>query len=156
MYNPTPQQAEIDRKKAYDSGIPHGAASTAECHITTHEGRRCSMFEGCICAGAGYVAPGNKYKDLPTISMLVVSELVGCLCTLYMIGDVSGTTACRSSAPCVSRLEISWPLCSMTMMSMESALTKTESIAAARLGLMSAHKCEWRTCASSSGYACTA
>ena len=25
---------------------------------------------------AGYVAPGNKYKDLPTISMLVVSALV--------------------------------------------------------------------------------
>jgi hypothetical protein len=27
-------------------------------------------------AHAGYVAPGNKYKDLPTISLLVVSELV--------------------------------------------------------------------------------
>ncbi len=25
MYNPTPEQAEADRKKAYETGIPHGA-----------------------------------------------------------------------------------------------------------------------------------
>jgi hypothetical protein len=47
MYHPTPEQAEIDRKKAYESGIPHG-----------------------------YVPPGDKYKDLPTITLTVLSELV--------------------------------------------------------------------------------
>ena len=25
MYNPTPEQAEVDRKKAYETGVPHGA-----------------------------------------------------------------------------------------------------------------------------------
>jgi len=37
MYNPTPQQAEIDRKKAYESGIPHGASLTSIVRST-----RCS------------------------------------------------------------------------------------------------------------------
>ncbi|GMH32680.1 hypothetical protein BSKO_00514 [Bryopsis sp. KO-2023] len=46
MYNPSPEQAEIDRQKAYECGVPHG-----------------------------YVAPGNKYKDLPTIELTVVSLL---------------------------------------------------------------------------------
>lgn len=46
MYNPTPEQAEADRRNAYETGIPHG-----------------------------YVAPGDKYKDLPTIELMVVSEL---------------------------------------------------------------------------------
>lgn len=46
MYNPTNEQAEADRKAAYETGIPHG-----------------------------YVAPGDKYKGLPTISLPVVSEL---------------------------------------------------------------------------------
>lgn len=47
MYHPTAEQAEIDRKKAYESGVPHG-----------------------------YVPPGDKYKDLPTITLTVLSELV--------------------------------------------------------------------------------
>ncbi|KAK9823441.1 hypothetical protein WJX72_002787 [[Myrmecia] bisecta] len=46
MYNPSPEQAEIDRKAAYEAGVPHG-----------------------------YVAPGDKYAGLPTISLLVVSDL---------------------------------------------------------------------------------
>lgn len=46
MYHPTAEQAEADRKKAYELGVPHG-----------------------------YVAPGNKYKDLPTIRLTVLSEL---------------------------------------------------------------------------------
>ena len=46
MYHPTPEQAEADRKRAYETGIPHG-----------------------------YVAPGDKYKDLPTIELNVLSEL---------------------------------------------------------------------------------
>jgi len=46
MYNPTNEQAEADRQKAYDTGIPHG-----------------------------FVSQGDKYKGLPTISLPVVSEL---------------------------------------------------------------------------------
>lgn len=46
MYNPTNEQAEADRKTAYETGVPHG-----------------------------YVAQGDKYKGLPTISIPVVSEL---------------------------------------------------------------------------------
>lgn len=46
MYHPTTEQAEADRKKAYETGVPHG-----------------------------YVAPGDKYKDLPTIKLTVVSDL---------------------------------------------------------------------------------
>eukprot|EP01026_Neomeris_dumetosa_P042555 TRINITY_DN3550_c1_g1_i7.p3 TRINITY_DN3550_c1_g1~~TRINITY_DN3550_c1_g1_i7.p3 ORF type:complete len:211 (-),score=20.58 TRINITY_DN3550_c1_g1_i7:207-839(-) len=46
MYNPSPEQAEEDRRKAYETGIPHG-----------------------------YVAPGDKYKGLPTIKLNVVSLL---------------------------------------------------------------------------------
>lgn len=46
LYNPTPEQAEIDRKKAYETGVPHG-----------------------------YVPAGDKYAGQPTISLLVKSEL---------------------------------------------------------------------------------
>ncbi|KAL3154606.1 hypothetical protein ABBQ32_014056 [Trebouxia sp. C0010 RCD-2024] len=46
MYQPSPEQAEKDRLSAYEAGVPHG-----------------------------YVPPGNKYKDLPTIHLQVVSEL---------------------------------------------------------------------------------
>ena len=35
MYNPTPQQAEIDRKKAYECGIPHGAMSADNYQVHT-------------------------------------------------------------------------------------------------------------------------
>jgi hypothetical protein len=47
MYHPTPEQAEADRRAAYESGVPHG-----------------------------YVAPGDKYRDLPSITLRVISELV--------------------------------------------------------------------------------
>lgn len=46
MYQPTAEQAEADRKKAYETGVPHG-----------------------------YVASGDKYKGMPTIDITVVSEL---------------------------------------------------------------------------------
>jgi hypothetical protein len=46
MYHPTAEQAEADRRIAYETGVPHG-----------------------------YVAPGDKYKDLPTIALTVVSDL---------------------------------------------------------------------------------
>ncbi len=46
MYHPTAEQAEADRRHAYETGIPHG-----------------------------YIAPGDKYKDLPTIDLMVQSEL---------------------------------------------------------------------------------
>eukprot|EP00889_Picochlorum_renovo_P000475 jgi/Picre1/27505/NNA_000472.t1 len=46
MYNPTNEQAEADRQKAYETGIPHG-----------------------------YVAQGDKYKGLPTIALPVISDL---------------------------------------------------------------------------------
>lgn len=49
MYNPTAEQAEKDRAAAYASGIPHG-----------------------------YVSAGDKYAGLPTITLKVVSDLVGC------------------------------------------------------------------------------
>jgi len=45
-YNPTPEQAAVDRQKAYESGVPHG-----------------------------YVKPGEKYKGQPTVKLLVRSEL---------------------------------------------------------------------------------
>ena len=47
MYNPTPEQAEIDRQKAYETGIPHG-----------------------------YVPPGDKYAGHETIRLKVKSDLV--------------------------------------------------------------------------------
>lgn len=46
MYNPTPEQEEEDRQKAFDSGVPHG-----------------------------FVPPGNKYADMPTIRVMVRSDL---------------------------------------------------------------------------------
>jgi hypothetical protein len=46
MYHPTAEQAEADRRHAYETGVPHG-----------------------------YVAPGDKYKDMPTVKLTVVSEL---------------------------------------------------------------------------------
>ena len=46
MYNPTPEQADIDRQKAYDTGVPHG-----------------------------YVPPGDKYAGHATVRLLVRSEL---------------------------------------------------------------------------------
>eukprot|EP00959_Pyramimonas_sp_CCMP1952_P230233 4813492-Pyramimonas_sp.AAC.3 len=47
MYNPTPEQAEKDRQRAYETGIPHG-----------------------------YVPPGDKYAGHATIRLKVKSELV--------------------------------------------------------------------------------
>ena len=46
MYNPTNEQAEADRQRAYETKVPHG-----------------------------YVAQGDKYKGQPTISLPVMSEL---------------------------------------------------------------------------------
>lgn len=46
MYNPTAEQADADRKHAYETGVPHG-----------------------------FVAQGDKYKGLPTIQLTIVSEL---------------------------------------------------------------------------------
>lgn len=46
MYNPTNEQAEADRQKAYETGVPHG-----------------------------YVAQGDKYNGLPTIALPVISDL---------------------------------------------------------------------------------
>ncbi|KAA6421379.1 MAG: hypothetical protein FRX49_08656 [Trebouxia sp. A1-2] len=46
MYQPTTEQADKDRLAAYEAGVPHG-----------------------------YVPPGNKYKDLATIHLQVVSDL---------------------------------------------------------------------------------
>ena len=59
MYHPTPEQAEADRRAAYESGVPHG-----------------------------YVAPGDKYRDLPSITLRVVSELVS---WSWVVGRVVGT-----------------------------------------------------------------
>ena len=47
MYHPTPEQAEADRKAAYEAGVPHG-----------------------------YVAPGDRHRGGPTITLRVVSDLV--------------------------------------------------------------------------------
>ncbi|PRW18340.1 tetratricopeptide repeat-containing [Chlorella sorokiniana] len=46
MYHPTPEQAEADRKAAYEAGVPHG-----------------------------FVAPGDRHRGGPTITLRVVSEL---------------------------------------------------------------------------------
>lgn len=46
MYQPSREQAEADRAAAYEAGVPHG-----------------------------YVAPGDRFKGLPTIQLQVVSEL---------------------------------------------------------------------------------
>lgn len=47
MYSASKEQADADRAAAYEAGVPHG-----------------------------YVVPGDKYRDLPTIELWVVSELV--------------------------------------------------------------------------------
>lgn len=47
MYQPTPEQAEADRRAAYERGVPHG-----------------------------YVPPGQRHQGGPTITLRVVSELV--------------------------------------------------------------------------------
>jgi hypothetical protein len=47
MYHPTPEQADLDRAAAYEAGVPHG-----------------------------FVAAGDKYRGLPTITLTVTSELV--------------------------------------------------------------------------------
>lgn len=47
MYHPTLEQAEADRRAAYESGVPHG-----------------------------YVAPGDKHRGRAIIALRVVSELV--------------------------------------------------------------------------------
>jgi len=46
MYNPTEEQAAIDRKKAYETGIPHG-----------------------------YVPRGDKYAGTPMLTLWVQSDL---------------------------------------------------------------------------------
>eukprot|EP00879_Flechtneria_rotunda_P010795 GHRR01011280.1.p1 GENE.GHRR01011280.1~~GHRR01011280.1.p1 ORF type:complete len:213 (+),score=48.92 GHRR01011280.1:992-1630(+) len=46
MYAPSREQAEADRAAAYAAGVPHG-----------------------------YVAPGDRFKGLPTVELRVVSEL---------------------------------------------------------------------------------
>ncbi len=47
MYHPTPEQAEADRKAAYEAGVPHG-----------------------------YVPRGDRHRGGPTITLRVVSDLV--------------------------------------------------------------------------------
>ncbi|KAF6264124.1 hypothetical protein COO60DRAFT_1634562 [Scenedesmus sp. NREL 46B-D3] len=46
MYQPSREQAEADRAAAYEAGVPHG-----------------------------YIAPGDRFKGLPTIELQVVSQL---------------------------------------------------------------------------------
>jgi hypothetical protein len=42
------------------------------------------MHAACVCVCAtGYVAPGDKFKDQPTIELQVVSELVSWLYTSF-------------------------------------------------------------------------
>ena len=57
MYHPTPEQAEADRKAAYEAGVPHG-----------------------------YVAPGDRHRGGPTITLRVVSELVRAIQPQHVAG----------------------------------------------------------------------
>jgi hypothetical protein len=82
MYAPSKEQAEEDRARAYEAGVPHGERA---CAPPAARGVRPAAAEPssqprprrpCWPAPAGYVAPGDRFKDLPTIELLVVSDLV--------------------------------------------------------------------------------
>lgn len=91
MYQPSAEQAEKDRVAAYEAGIPHGEYDTKCCDCILQVNcfapaiYYCAMslhlytlryrFNAITCS-AGYVPPGNKYKNLPTIHLQVVSDLV--------------------------------------------------------------------------------
>jgi hypothetical protein len=88
MYQPTGEQADADRKAAYERGVPHG-----------------------------YVAPGDKYAGLPTITIKVVSELVsrvgrggvgGCSGNLHPTISTMVIIACthtQNARPCMKHEE---------------------------------------------------
>ena len=79
MYNPTPEQADADRLKAYQTGVPHGVCTTLwsacscppPCHPTAPHTRTPPRLPA-----QGFVKPGNKYAGQATIKLLVRSELV--------------------------------------------------------------------------------
>lgn len=95
MYQPSPEQAEKDRMAAYEAGVPHGESNKlisrlamivkqgllhVQC-IAVPSPLRVNViafiaFQLTLVDAAGYVPPGNKYKDLPTIHLQVVSDLV--------------------------------------------------------------------------------
>lgn len=73
MYHPTPEQAEADRRAAYEAGVPHG-----------------------------FVAPGDAYKGLPTIKLWVMSELVREVAQSGRGGATGGCMAGCSACRCAS------------------------------------------------------
>ena len=116
MYHPTAEQAEADRNAAYESGTPHG-----------------------------YVAPGDAYAGLPTITLTVVSELVS--------GVIRQLWA-QQLPPCGARTQpalppappISTPRTSTARWWMPRGGT-----AAGPSRSRSAPRCGWRSCGASSG-----
>jgi hypothetical protein len=88
MYNPTAEEAERDRRDACDSGVPHGMRRLALETLLRSGGHMFSIkyhVTPCVPgqrllpgAFAGFVATGDKYSSLPTLPLLVVSELVSC------------------------------------------------------------------------------
>ena len=94
MYQPSAEQAEKDRKAAYEAGVPHGEFSRLIMSVAVaHEHQNALPLQHTTAPGhliltvhvtvsvqslesAGYLPPGNKYRDLPTIHLQVVSDLV--------------------------------------------------------------------------------
>lgn len=62
MYQPSAEQAEKDREKAFEKGVPHGESGVADHTISE--------------IASGFVAAGDKYRGLPTIELTVVSAMV--------------------------------------------------------------------------------
>jgi len=84
MYNPTSEQADIDRQSAYEAGVPHGEPAVNPALTCTHSASASVHSQNVpkclechlVVEFAGLVAPGDKYKDLPMVPLRVVSELV--------------------------------------------------------------------------------
>lgn len=73
-YAPSPEQEEIDRCQAYETGVPHGKhlCHRNELLVLSSSDVRPLMPR----VPTGFVPRGDAYKGLPTIPLLVRSELV--------------------------------------------------------------------------------
>jgi hypothetical protein len=93
MYAPTKEQAEQDRRAAYEAGVPHGRLShgprrrcLAPAAWHARKARGCAPLRSPARAAlhfralpppiTGYVAPGKRPQGEPTITLTVVSDLV--------------------------------------------------------------------------------
>lgn len=50
MYNPTSEQAEIDRQSAYEAGVPHGEPAVNPALTCTHSARKHVRLQACMAS----------------------------------------------------------------------------------------------------------